>query len=307
MVKRGLMVSLSLAFLAGGALSIQAAGVFIVSRAGVPAYNDAKSGFIQMAYSLQLQGFNPKSVDLNGTAADDVALASLKAQSPTLVFAVGSYAAKKVREAVPDAWVVYGMVYYPEVEGFVDDPKMVGIASLGPPKALAQLLKTLGAKTKGLYLIHSDAISRSVPNLISKLNSDGFDAQAKSVASEQDLQAAFDAVKDQAKLVMLLPDPVTKNPDAIRFVVSQCAGAKIAPVSLSESLVSDGMLCAAFYPPSGIGNQGARVAQTILASGQAPSDKLVPPIETATALNKGTASALGLNLPKGLRVEITYE
>lgn len=307
MAKRGLTVSLTLALLAGWALAAQAAGVFIVSRTGVPAYNDAKSGFIQMAYSLQLQGFNPKSVDLAGTAADDAALAGLKAQNPTLVFAVGSYAAKKVREAIPDAWVVYGMVYYPEVEGFVDDPKMVGIASLGPPKALAQLLKSLGSKTKGLYLIHAEATSRSIPNLISRLNSEGFDAQAKSVASEKDLQAAFESVKDQARLVMLLPDPVTKNPDAIRFVVSQCAAAKIPPVSLSESLVSDGMLCAAYYPPSGIGNQGARVAQAILASGQAPADKLVPPIETATALNKGTASAIGINLPKGLRVEVTYE
>jgi ABC-type uncharacterized transport system substrate-binding protein len=307
MWKRGLTVWMILATLAGWALSTDAAGVLIVSRAGVPAYNDAKTGFMQMAYSLQLPGFNPKSVELSGTAADDAALAALKAQAPTLVFAVGSYAAKKVREAVPEAWVVYGMVYYPELEGFVDDPKMVGVASLGSPKALATMLKTLGTKPKGLVLIHSEAISKAVPNLIARLNSDGFEAQAKSAASDKDLQAVFNSVKDQAKLILLVPDPISSNPDAVRFIVSQCVSAKIIPVSLSESLVSDGALCAAFYPAAGIGNQAARVAQTLLASGQIQGDRLVPPIESSTALNKGTATALGMTLPKGLRVEITYE
>ena len=307
MARRCVVVGLVLAVLAGWAASAEAAGVFIVSRAGVTAYNDAKAGFMQMAYSLQLPGFNPKTVELNGTAADDAALAVLKAQNPSLVYAVGSYAARKVRESVPDAWVVYSMVYYPEVEGFTDDPKMVGVASLGPPKALAGLLKALGVKTKGLVFIHSAAIQKAVPGLLSKLNSEGFDGTAKSVASDKDLQAALDSVKDQAKLILLLPDPVTSNPDAVRFVVSQCIAAKIPPVSLSEAMVSDGALCGSFYPASAIGNQAAKVAQALLASGQVQGERVVAPIESQTALNKGTADAMRITPPKGLNIEVTYE
>jgi ABC-type uncharacterized transport system substrate-binding protein len=307
MARRCVVVGLALAILAGWAASTEAAGVFIVSRAGVPAYNDAKAGFMQVAYASQLAGFNPKSVELNGTAADDAALAALKAQNPTIVYAVGSYAAKKVREAVPDAWVIYGMVYYPEVEGFSDDPKMIGIASLGPPNTLAGLLKALGGRTKGLVILHSDAIQKAVPNILSRLNAGGFEATAKSVASAKDLQSAFDAVKDQAKAILLLPDPVTSSPDAVRFVVSQCVASKIPPVSLNEGMVSDGVLCASFYPPASIGNQAAKVAQALLASGQPPQDRLVPPIEFQTALNVGTAGALGLKPPKGTRIEVTYE
>jgi len=307
MARRCVVVGLALAVLAGWVVSTEAAGVFIVSRAGVTAYNDAKAGFMQMAYSLPLPGFNPKTVELNGSAADEAALAALKVQSPALVYAVGSYAARKVRETLPETWVVYGMVYYPEVEGFTDDPKMVGIASLGPPKALANLLKALGGKTKGLVVIHSEAVQKAMPGLLSRLATDGFEATAKSVASAKDLQPAFDAVKEQAKAILLLPDPITSSPDAVRFIVSQCVAAKIPPVSLSEILVSDGALCASFYPASAIGNQAAKVSQAILASNKAPSDRVVPPLESETALNSGTANALKITLPKDLRIGVTYE
>ena len=307
MATRCVVVGLALGILAGWVVPNEAAGVFIVSRAGVTAYNDAKAGFMQMAYSLQLPGFNPKTVELNGSAADETALAALKAQSPTLVYAVGSYAARKVREALPEVWVVYSMVYYPEVEGFTQDPKMVGIASLGAPKALASLLKVLGGRTKGLVVIHSEAIQKAIPGLLTRLDADGFEATAKSVASAQDLQPAFDSIKEQAKVIMLLPDPITSSPDAVRFIVSQCVASKIPPVSLSEALVSDGALCAAFYPSSAIGNQAAKVAQAILASNQAPPERVVPPLESETALNSGTARALSITVPKGLKVEVTYE
>lgn len=307
MGKRSRAVILALAILTGWTLAASAAGVFIVSKAGESAYGDAKAGFIQMAYSLQLPAFDPKTIELNGTASDDAALAALKAKAPTLVYAVGAYAAKKVRQTIPDIWIVYSMVYYPEVEGFTDEPKMVGIASLGPAKGLLSLVRALGGKPKATVFVHADAISRSVPNLLSKLNSEGFEAQAKSVATQADLQTIFDSMKDQAKVVVLLPDPILSNPDAVRFVVSRCVEMKIMPVSFSESLVAEGVLCASFYAPDTVGNKAARVAQGILASGKMPEDKVVVPGDSATALNKGTAAALGLSIPKNLRVEITYE
>lgn len=295
------------AVLCAWAASAAASGVFIVSRAGVTAYNDAKAGFIQMAYSLQLPGFNPKVIDLAGTAADEAALAGLKAQNPSLVYAIGAYAARKVREAVPEAWVVYGMVYYPEAEGFTDDPRMVGIVSLGPPKALATMVKALGGKGKGIVILHSESISKAIPTIISRLNSEGFEAQARSMGSAGDMEAAFNSVKDQFRVILLLPDPITSNQDALRFLISQCAAAKILPVSLTEGLVAEGVLCASFYPADAVGNQAARVAQSVLASSKAPAERLIVPLEFKTALNKGTASALGVTVPKTLNVELTYE
>ena len=123
-----------------------ASGVAMVIQRGGEGYSEAKNGFLQAAIGSQLPGLAPKAVELDGTDADAAALQSLKEQAPDLVFAVGATAAKQVRKVLPEVWIVYGMVYFPEVDGFLQDGKMVGIASLGPAKELGLVLKALVGK-----------------------------------------------------------------------------------------------------------------------------------------------------------------
>jgi len=306
MRKRAVVAALGLAIALLGGVSVQAAGVFIVSQKGVEPFNGAKAGFIQMAYGAQLPGFNAKSVDLDGTAADDAALASLAAQNPALVFALGSQAAKRVRKSMPDVWIVYGMVYYPEAEGISQDAKMVGVSSLGPTKALAAAVKAF-TRAKTLTVLHAQAESASVPAIVDRLRADGFDAQSRAVQAAGDLQAAFDAVKDQSRIILLLPDGITSNADSMRFLISQCVEAGILPVSLTEPLAASGTLLASFVSPETVGSQAARVAAELLKTGQAPADRVVSAAESGIALNKSTAQALKAQIPKNFRVEVTYE
>ena len=306
MRKRAVVAALGLAIALLGGVSVQAAGVFIVSQKGVEPFNGAKAGFIQMAYGAQLPGFNAKSVDLDGTAADDAALASLAAQNPALVFALGSQAAKRVRKSMPDVWIVYGMVYYPEAEGISQDAKMVGVSSLGPTKALAAAVKAF-TRAKTLTVLHAQAESASVPAIVDRLRADGFDAQSRAVQAAGDLQAAFDAVKDQSRIILLLPDGITSNADSMRFLISQCVEAGILPVSLAEPLVASGALLASYVSAEAVGGQAARVAAEILKTGQAPAEKVLSPSESGLALNKSTAQALKAQVPKNSRWEVTYE
>jgi ABC-type uncharacterized transport system substrate-binding protein len=278
----------------------------LVSPKGVEAYEGAKAGFIQMAYGVQMPGLNPKAVDLDGTAADDAALSALAAQAPTVVFAVGAQAVKKVRKAMPEVWIVYGMVYFPESEGFLSDPKMVGVASLGPAKALAADIKTF-TKSKSVVILHAQAESAAVSALVDRLRAEGLDPLAKGVPSSTDLPAAFDTVKESFKTVILLPDSITASPDSMRFLISQCVQGGILPVALAEPLVASGALLAAYYTPEAVGNQAARLAADLIKTGNTPSERLVTPAESATALNKSTAQALKINVPKNFRVEVTYE
>jgi len=289
------------------ALEASAAGVFIVSRGGVEAYNAAKAGFIQMAYSLNLPSLNPRSVDLTGGDGDRALLERLKAQNPQLVFAVGAYAARKVREALPDVWIVYTMVYYPEAEGLLKDPKMVGVGCLGPTKNLAVLTKAFGLKGKTLVVLHGQAVASAVPALVARLNDDGFEAEGRSVSDPGALEGILADIKDKAKMVLLLPDPLTANADALRYIVSTCIENRIAPLALSEPLVASGALCAAFVPPEAAGNEAARVAQGILGGAAFPTDKPVQPASYATAANKKTAEALKLKIPASQRIEVVYE
>jgi ABC-type uncharacterized transport system substrate-binding protein len=289
-----------------GASPLQAAGVFVVSPKGVEAFDGAKAGFIQMAYGVQMPGLNPKTVDLDGTAADDAALSALAAQAPTVVFAVGTQAVKKVRKAMPEVWIVFGMVYFPESEGFLNDPKMVGVASLGPAKGLAADIRTF-TKSKSVVVLHAQAEAATVSGLVDRLRAEGLDAQSKGVPSSADLPAAFDTVKDNFKTVILLPDGITASPDSMRFLISQCVQGGILPVTLAEPLVASGALLAAYYPSEAVGNQAAKIAADLAKTGNTPSERLVTPTESATALNKSTAQALKINVPKTFRVEVTYE
>ncbi|MGC8763649.1 MAG: ABC transporter substrate-binding protein [Acidobacteriota bacterium] len=304
---RGIWKALAAAASLLVALEASAAGVFIVSRGGVEAYDEAKAGFIQMAYSLNLPSLNPRSVDLTGGDGDRALLDGLKAQNPQLVFAIGAYAARRVREALPDVWIVYTMVYYPDVEGLLKDPRMVGVGCLGSTKNLATLAKAFGLKGKALVVLHGQAVAPAVPALITRLNDDGFEAEGRSVSDPGALAGILSDIKDRARMVLLLPDPLTANADALRFIVSTCIENHIAPLALSEPLVASGALCAAFVPPEVAGNEAARVAQGILGGASFPTDKPVQPTATATAANKKTAEALKLKIPANQRIEVVYE
>jgi ABC-type uncharacterized transport system substrate-binding protein len=184
---------------------------------------------------------------------------------------------------------------------------MVGIGSLGSSRDLEEIVKAFRRRAKRLYILHSPAIQNSIPGLIARLDQAGFDAQDKPVPDAPSLQGVFASIKDDAQVVLLLPDPLTSNQDALRYIISQCVDNKIIPVALSDSLVASGVLCAAFYPGDAVGNEAAKVAQTILNTGKAPADKVVDPPSVSTSVNKKTAQALRLKLPSKINFGVTYE
>lgn len=289
------------------ALPALASGVFVVTRKGVPAYEDAKNGFIQMAYAQQIKGFSPQAVELDGSDKDGAALDGLKAKAPDLVFCIGSYSAKKVRGALPDTPVVYAMAYYPEAEGLTADPKMVGVHSLGAPRKTVQLLKE-ASKVRSLTVLHHASIAASANTIAEALTAEGLSATTLSVKDAGALQGALGSLSG-GSAVLLLPDPLTLDPEALRFIISHCLKSGLIPVSFTENLVSNGALFAAFFPPSATGGKAAEVASQVMAAGKIPDTRLVYPALTdaTTALNKSTANALRVKVSKELGGGIVYE
>lgn len=284
-----------------------ASGVFVVTRKGVPAYEDAKNGFIQMAYAQQIKGFSPQAVELDGTDKDGGALDALKAKAPDLVFCIGSYAAKKVRGVLPETPIVYAMAYYPEAEGLTSDTRMVGIHSLGAPRKTVQLLKD-SVKVKGVTVLHHASIAASANSIADSLSAEGLSATTLSVKDAAGLQGALGGLGG-GTAVLLLPDPLTLDPEALRFIISHCLKSGLVPISFTENLVSNGALFAAFFPPSATGNKAAEVAAQVLAAGKVPDVRLVYPAlsDATTAMNKSTASALRVKPSKEMGGGIVYE
>ena len=289
------------------ALPAFASGVFMVTRKGVPAYEDAKNGFIQMAYAQQLRGFNPQALELDGSDRDGAVLDGRKAQAPDLVYCVGSYAAKKVRGVLPDTPIVYSMAYYPEAEGLTGDPKMVGIHSLGAPRKTVQLLKE-AAKIRSLTLLHHASITASATAIAEALSAEGLSTTPLAVQDSGALQGALKNL-GSGSAVMLLPDPLTLDPQALRFIISSCIKDGLIPIAFTENLVANGALFAAFFPPTATGGKAAEVASQILSSGKVPEVRLIYPSQSdaTTALNQTTAKALRIKVPKEMSGGIVYE
>jgi ABC-type uncharacterized transport system substrate-binding protein len=286
---------------------VRSSGVAMVTQRGGEGYSEAKNGFLQTAIGSQLPGLNPKAVELDGTDADAATLQTLKEQAPDLVFAMGPNAAKQVRKVLPEVWIVYGMVFFPEVEGFLQDGKMVGIASLGSAKDLGIVLKALVGKPKNVAVVHAGSVSPSIPDILQRLKSEaGIEGRGISVENTAALKGAIEGLRGQASAVIFLPDSASLDAEAFKAAVGQCVASNIVPVALADGLVAGGALCGAYYAPEEVGAQGARVAKELL-EGKTPAAKIVAPLKGATSCNRATANGLKVKFPKEFRPETMYE
>jgi ABC-type uncharacterized transport system substrate-binding protein len=284
-----------------------AGGVVIVSSPGGDGYRVAKNGFLQAAYGSQLPGLEPKAVELAGTEADAASLQALKEKAPDLVFAVGSQAVKETRKALPNAFIVYAMVYFPETEGFTQDSKMIGISSMGSAKEMGIILKGIMGKNKSLVILHDASVAPSIRDLAASLKAEaGLDARGVPVEGGAALKAAVEGLKGQTEAILFVPDPASMDPDGFKAAIGQCLATGIAPFAFSDALVAAGALCGSYYAPEEIGAQGAALARKIL-DGKVPSEKIIAPAKSASSCNKATAAGLKVKFPREFHPETTYE
>jgi len=208
-------------------------------------------------------------IELDGSTADDQALENLKGMRPKVVISFAAYATHMVKQVLPDTWVVYALVPYPEVEGFTRDPKMVGIAGLGSEAELYSLANGLG-KAKRLAILHSDLISPSVQPMLGRLKEAGFSTTDFPLSQAPLLEEVLSKIVGNYDAVLLLPDPLTANPYALRFIVTACLNKKVLTLTTDSGLIGNGVLCGTYVPPELAGLQAADVAGKILSAGKPP-------------------------------------
>ncbi|MFB3850537.1 MAG: ABC transporter substrate binding protein [Acidobacteriota bacterium] len=287
-------------------LSLYGQGVFIVQKKDVASYEEVKNNFIQFSFVEQIPNLNTSPYYLDESAKDSEVLNSIAEKKPSIVFAIGSYAAKKVREAMPDVLIVAAMIYYPDAEKFSPNEKTVLIASLGSAKDLMEQIKKF-RKIKKVGILHNSQISDSANLYISDLKSAGVEVADFSFTSKDEIQAIFQEVKGQIQALLVLPDSVTLNSDVIRYIVTECISADILPLSLSDRMVSSGFFFSSYFSTESIGKTAAKVVKEVASSGKVPSDKIRFPSDSESSMNKGTLNAFKLKIPSGIKIGVIYE
>ena len=286
--------------------SFEAGGVIIVSRKDVSAFEEVKNSFIQQSFVEQVPGLNTKAYYLDGSSPDAAVLKEVSEVKPDAVFAIGAFSAKKVREVLPDVPIVTAMVYYPETDGLNLDPKTVVVNSLGSAKELAIEVKSF-RKIKTIGLIRFASISSSAEIISSELKSQGLEVLDFPVAKQEDVAPIFEAAKGRIQAILILPDPITQNPDTLRFIVTQSVTNDILPIALNENMVASGAFFAVFYSTDSIGQKVAKTLRELLRLQKIPDIRLQNPETTSSALNKGSMQAFKLKIPSNLKIGVIYE
>jgi ABC-type uncharacterized transport system substrate-binding protein len=258
-----------------------------------------KAGRAAAAALQSATGKASQTLEIRGGPEDEDALERLKAQKPLVVVATGVYAALSARKALPDAWIVYSLVLYPEVEGFTDDPKMIGISGLGSEKELFTLVNSLASvKILKVALIHSVVLDPSAGALLSRLAGAGFQVTDYPLSEAPLMEEVMRDVTTRFQAVLLLPDPITQNPSRLRFMITSCMDRGVLTLTTDLDLLHQGVLCGTFVSPERAGREAGATAAQLLTSGKTPPQKIVFPSDSETAVNLAAAKALKVGTGK---------
>ena len=236
-------------------------------------------------------------IELDSSAADDPALEKLARMRPKVVISVSSYATHMVRQVLPETWVVYALVPFPEVEGFTRDPKLVGIAALGSETDLYALASGLG-KAKRLVVLHSELVSPSVEPMLRRLKEAGFSPTDLPLSQAPLMEQVLSQIVGKYDAVLLLPDSVTANPYRLRFIVTTCLTNRILTLTNDQGLVANGALCGTYVPPETAGQQAAIVAGEILSAGKPPMQPVVFLRGSRPSVSMAALRILDMQVPK---------
>jgi len=249
--------------------------------------------------------------ELDGSQDDSRVLIKLKADNPQVVIALGVYAAKMTRQALPEATIIYTSVRYPECENFTSDKKMIGIMASGSEEVLAKLVssftagRTDFASAKKIAVMYSDFLEPSVKPMIEKLKQAGLDPKPMPLSEAPLLELVMQDISNSYQSLLLIPDKTTTNEPSLRFILTRCMEKRVLTFSLDYSLVEKGVLCGVFTKPEECVSYAAVVARNILASGKLPAQNVLTPPKVYTVMNQAASKYMGAapNLTTDFKIE----
>ncbi|MFZ5982771.1 MAG: hypothetical protein ACOYXN_00240 [Acidobacteriota bacterium] len=228
---------------------------------------------------------------------------ALSTSSPRAAIALGPHAVRLARQTLPSAWIVYAMVPFPEEEGFLADPKAVGICALTVPRATKELLTQAGVQGKAA-LLHSVLVSGTAARLVQGLRAEGLDVEPVPVTQAPLMEDLFSRLKGRYSTLVLLPDPVTDDPYRLRYIVTQSLEARMVPVALDCGLASQGVALALGPAPDSVSALLHATVRAVLSDSGYKGPKRITADRAETAGNK--AALAGLGIRTDLRLDSRY-
>ncbi len=248
------------------------------------------------------------------TSSKEEPVESLLKQSPKVVVAVGTDAARLLKERYarlpPERQppVVFLMVLDPVAEGLIESversgTRFVGVGLIIRPDRQFRLLLDLASGIRRLGTLYNpnDTTSR---RLIEPAREDaqrlGLELMAVELRALRELPQALNTLEKQVDAFWLIPDPLCAAPSAFEQIVAFCHKQKLPLLAFAEPYVRRGAL-------AGIGvdfaDQGTAVAELVdqLLQGADPATMpMLTPRRLRTYYNLAAARTVGVIIPDTL-------
>jgi ABC-type uncharacterized transport system substrate-binding protein len=283
-------------------LGIIASDVAVVVNSN---FAELKSAADQTMFLLKSDNGNFKDAslfELNGGVNDSKTLINLKTYDPKIVLAIGVYAAKMVRKALPEKPIIYTFVRYPEVEGFSQDSKMVGILTSGTEYSLAKLVsaftegRTDFASAKKIAVMYSDSLEPSIKPVIEKLKQAGLAPTPYPLSEAPLLELVMQDISTQYQSLLLFPDKTTQNDYSLRFILTRCMEKRVLTFTLDYSLVERGVFVGVFAKQDEFLNLVVTAIKNFFLTGRLPDKNILSPPRSYSVINKAVLKYMGITL-----------
>jgi putative tryptophan/tyrosine transport system substrate-binding protein len=253
------------------------------------------------AMKRTLTGHVVSEVDLRGDRAEAVRVVTTLIRRPTFLVAFGPLAAEAVRQAAPDAPLVYCMVTDPAALGLVGNPNTSGVAWQTPVKNQLAAFRLVYPRAVRIGIIHGpgDVMAKAVQEAQKASSVLRLIVVPKPVAAEKDVPSALRSLlkgDEAVDALWLPPDPLVLAEGTRRLILSESLKAGRPVLGSSAALVSEGALVSNAPEAVSMGEQAASLVSRILAGDSTARGTLLMP-RAELVINKKIAEKLKIEIP----------
>lgn len=299
---RGILILLLTLFIANS-LMAKTASILVVKRPNIEIYELGLSGFIEALNEKGLvEGVNFTLDKIDLEQVKDIPAPRLKTYD--LIYAVGTEAAKIMKETAVAAPIVFSMVLDPVGGGLVKSLSVPGANITGsslilPIRMELEKFKTVLPNAKRIGILYNPGNSQSIIDEIQKLQSFfNIELIAISVSQATEVPTLLGSLKNkEIDVLWLLVDNIIYTKDTLPLILQFGINNKVPVIGFALYLSKAGALISYVFDYKDIGKQAGEIAASIL-SGELPANL---PITVPRKIN----SILNLKIAKYLKIEFS--
>jgi len=302
-MKKPLRFCLSVCWLLFAPTALHAAGIAVISHAGIAPFKHAIAGF-RTQVGLPIHVYHP---GMHNEHRDDIKQA-IAQQHPALIFALGKSALSIARESNNNVPIVYAFVLHPDRVHKPGNPMKHRESGIAMSITAQQQFQTLLQIAPGIHKIgvvydphQSAALIRQAQRAADRL---GIQLIAVAASSQQAAAQAIGDIFTHVDAMWMVPDTTVLTSTTFRQMIRLSLKHAVALIGLAPKYVRAGSLFSLSFDSRAVGRQAGRMAGRILKGRKLTA--LLAPDTTSLAVNRQTATRLGLTIPARLLKQATH-